>query len=549
MRTITASTNASVSDGVRRHSLHQVCSDEDLEPQEDHPAERLAQGAEGDAPVTRADPRAHGDADSDDEPDDHRRDAGELEDDRHRLEEESCMRSWSHDTAADGQAGVQNECMEPVKRPPASVGREAQSAIYRDGVSGRTAAHPGRMAGAGAAARRHLSRAAFAYIAGSAGLERTDTANTEAFRRHRIVPRVLRDVARPRPVDRAVRPQPADPVLPVADRGARSRASGRRRRRRPGRRRAGVPAVLSNQASTPMEVVGARDGRGRPPTTPPRAGSSCTGVPRTSSSRVSCRGRNGPDARPSSSRWTPTCSAGVPATSISAICRSAAAAGSPSTRATRSSSASCRNASTPSARRDARRRPDAAPHRDPRHTDHDRLVRQHPAAPSRAACSTTCAPRFPGRRSRRFSTSSRTRRSPGSGSRFLREHTTPADRAEGRAPSRGRAPRRRARDGRRRRRRTTVAGRSTARSRAWTRFPAWSSAVAGRIPVLFDSGIRSGADAVIALALGATAVGIGRPYAYALAIAGEAGVHELLRNFSPNSTSRWGSPARPRSPS
>jgi lactate 2-monooxygenase len=62
--------------------------------------------------------------------------------------------------------------------------------------------------------------------------------------------------------------------------------------------------------------------------------------------------------------------------------------------------------------------------------------------------------------------------------------------------------------------------------------PGVVEAVAGRIPVLFDSGIRSGADAVIALALGATAVGIGRPYAYALAIAGEEGVLELLRNFS-----------------
>jgi lactate 2-monooxygenase len=54
--------------------------------------------------------------------------------------------------------------------------------------------------------------------------------------------------------------------------------------------------------------------------------------------------------------------------------------------------------------------------------------------------------------------------------------------------------------------------------------------VAGRLPVLFDSGVRGGADAVIALALGATAVAIGRPYVYALAVAGELGVRELLRN-------------------
>jgi len=51
------------------------------------------------------------------------------------------------------------------------------------------------------------------------------------------------------------------------------------------------------------------------------------------------------------------------------------------------------------------------------------------------------------------------------------------------------------------------------------------------VPIVLDSGVRSGADAFKALALGATAVGIGRPYAYALAIAGEAGVRELLQNL------------------
>ncbi len=55
--------------------------------------------------------------------------------------------------------------------------------------------------------------------------------------------------------------------------------------------------------------------------------------------------------------------------------------------------------------------------------------------------------------------------------------------------------------------------------------------VGGRVPVVFDSGIRQGADAVIALALGATAVAIGRPYAYGLGLAGEAGVREVVRNL------------------
>ena len=55
--------------------------------------------------------------------------------------------------------------------------------------------------------------------------------------------------------------------------------------------------------------------------------------------------------------------------------------------------------------------------------------------------------------------------------------------------------------------------------------------VDGKVPVLFDSGIRGGADAFKALALGATAVCIGRPYAFGLAIAGQQGVSEVLMNF------------------
>jgi lactate 2-monooxygenase len=61
--------------------------------------------------------------------------------------------------------------------------------------------------------------------------------------------------------------------------------------------------------------------------------------------------------------------------------------------------------------------------------------------------------------------------------------------------------------------------------------PAIAAEVAGRIPVLLDSGIRGGADVFKAIALGASAVLLGRPYVYGLAIAGEAGVREVLRNI------------------
>jgi lactate 2-monooxygenase len=61
--------------------------------------------------------------------------------------------------------------------------------------------------------------------------------------------------------------------------------------------------------------------------------------------------------------------------------------------------------------------------------------------------------------------------------------------------------------------------------------PAVVSAVGDSVPVLLDSGIRGGADVFKALALGAQAVLIGRPYCYGLAVAGESGVREVIRNF------------------
>lgn len=56
-------------------------------------------------------------------------------------------------------------------------------------------------------------------------------------------------------------------------------------------------------------------------------------------------------------------------------------------------------------------------------------------------------------------------------------------------------------------------------------------AVGGKIPLLFDSGIRCGADVVKALALGATAVGLGRPFMWGLAVGGEEGVRDVIAHL------------------
>jgi isopentenyl diphosphate isomerase/L-lactate dehydrogenase-like FMN-dependent dehydrogenase len=59
--------------------------------------------------------------------------------------------------------------------------------------------------------------------------------------------------------------------------------------------------------------------------------------------------------------------------------------------------------------------------------------------------------------------------------------------------------------------------------------PGIAAAVAGRAAVLFDSGVRTGSDVLKALALGADAVLVGRPYVHGLALAGRAGVRHVLR--------------------
>jgi isopentenyl diphosphate isomerase/L-lactate dehydrogenase-like FMN-dependent dehydrogenase len=61
--------------------------------------------------------------------------------------------------------------------------------------------------------------------------------------------------------------------------------------------------------------------------------------------------------------------------------------------------------------------------------------------------------------------------------------------------------------------------------------PRVTEAVPEDAAVLFDSGVRRGADALKALALGADAVMLGRPYVYGLGLNGEDGVREVVKNF------------------
>jgi isopentenyl diphosphate isomerase/L-lactate dehydrogenase-like FMN-dependent dehydrogenase len=56
-------------------------------------------------------------------------------------------------------------------------------------------------------------------------------------------------------------------------------------------------------------------------------------------------------------------------------------------------------------------------------------------------------------------------------------------------------------------------------------------AAGGELEVLFDSGVRCGADVFKALALGARAVGIGRPVMWGLTVGGQAGVELVLQSL------------------
>lgn len=138
---------------------------------------------------------------------------------------------------------------------PTHFGRDTQSSIYRDGASGRMPVVPTSWNALERAARRAMSPAAWAYVAGSSGAEVTADNNRRGFDKWSIVPRVLRDVSR-RDIGvtlfgaRLPSPVIAAPVGVLelahkqADLGIAAAAT-----------ELGIPYVLSSQASTPMETV------------------------------------------------------------------------------------------------------------------------------------------------------------------------------------------------------------------------------------------------------------------------------------------------------
>lgn len=139
-------------------------------------------------------------------------------------------------------------------------GRARQERIYREGVSGARPRVPTGPDGLERRARRAMSRRADAYVTGGAGAETTMRANRAAFARREIVPRVLRDVGeRDLTVELFGRTLPAPlllaPIgaLDLVRRGA-DLAVAR------GAAAAGVPMVISNQAGTPMEDIAAVGG-------------------------------------------------------------------------------------------------------------------------------------------------------------------------------------------------------------------------------------------------------------------------------------------------
>ena len=161
------------------------------------------------------------------------------------------------DTRAPDGAATAEALLEAPLAPADTAGRRRQAAIYARGVFGTRPSIPTSWPALDRLARRRLSRRGYGYIAGGAGTEQTMRADLAAFERRRLVPRMLRGVAhRDTGVELFGRRLPAPLLLaPIGALGivhaeadvAVARAAAEHR----------VPYIFSNQASRSMEECAA----------------------------------------------------------------------------------------------------------------------------------------------------------------------------------------------------------------------------------------------------------------------------------------------------
>jgi lactate 2-monooxygenase len=390
------------------------------------------------------------------------------------------------------------------------IGRQRQADIYLGALSGARRGVPVDPAGLEEAARRRMSRAAFAYIAGGAGLEGTMRANRDAFDRLKIVPRVLRDVStRDTSVELFGRRLPGPFLLaPIgvlemahqeADLAVAKAAAAE-----------GFPMIFSNQASVPMERCA--EAMGASPRWFQLYWSTSNELVESLVGRAEACG----------------CEAIVVTLDTTLLgwrTRDLDLAYLPFLRG----KGIAQYTSDPVFRRLVDH-PEAEPTQRPRPTFAGlsalfQLTRAYPG--SFRANIRSPQPRSAVRRFLEvYSRPSLTWHD----LPFLRERTRlpillkgvlhPED--AGRAVDGGV-------DG-------LVVSNHGGRQidgeiATIDALPAIVEAVDRRVPILLDSGVRGGADTFKAIALGASAVLIGRPYAYGLAVAGERGVRDVLRNF------------------
>ncbi len=134
-----------------------------------------------------------------------------------------------------------------------NTGPERQAAIFTRGMAGKRPSVPVLFPALEEAARKRMSKEAFAYVAGGAGQEQTILANRQAFDRWKIVPRMLRDVS-VRDLSCTVLNQPLSAPLLLAPVGVLGLAHKEADLAVAKAAAAlGVPMIFSNQASVSME--------------------------------------------------------------------------------------------------------------------------------------------------------------------------------------------------------------------------------------------------------------------------------------------------------